>query len=75
LLGVIVVLAVLHYATLLGVRPAAGGVGAGQYAAVAVAGLGWGWCFKSRRPQVYATIGWAPRRYWQRAPLGPGMLP
>jgi amino acid transporter len=59
LLGVIVVLAVLHYATLLGVpsgSPAAWALPA-SYAAVAVAGLGWGLVLKVRRPQVYATIG------------------
>ncbi|MGD0062230.1 MAG: APC family permease [Streptosporangiaceae bacterium] len=59
LLGVIVVLAVLHYATLLGVpsgSPAAWALPA-SYAVVAVAGLGWGLVLRSRRPQVYATIG------------------
>ena len=44
LLGVIVVLAVLHYATLLGVPPGSPAAWAlpASYAAVAVAGLGWG---------------------------------
>jgi amino acid transporter len=59
LLGVIVVLAVLHYATLLGVPPGSPAAWAlpASYAAVAVAGLGWGLVLRSRRPKVYATIG------------------
>ena len=59
LLGVIVVLAVLHYATLLGVPSGSAAAWAlpASYAAVAVAGLGWGLVLKVRRPQVYATIG------------------
>jgi amino acid transporter len=59
LLGGIVVLAVLHYATLLGVPP--GSVAAwalpASYAAAAVAGLGWGLILRTRHPQVYATVG------------------
>jgi len=59
LLGGIVVLAVLHYATLLGVPP--GSVAAwalpASYAAAAVAGLGWGLILRTHRPQVYATVG------------------
>src|ERR1035438_9144562 len=59
LLGVIVVLAVLHYATLLGVPPGSAAAWAlpASYAVVAVAGLGWGLVLKVRRPQVYSTIG------------------
>jgi amino acid transporter len=59
LLTGIVVLAVLHYGTLLGVpagHPAAWALPA-SYAAVAVIGLGWGLILKVRRPQVYAAIG------------------
>jgi amino acid transporter len=55
----IAVLAVMHYSTLLGVRPgsaAAWALPAG-YAAVAVLGLGWGLILRIRRPEVYATIG------------------
>ncbi len=59
LLGGIVVLAVQHYATLLGVPP--GSVAAwalpASYAAAALTGLGWGLILRARRPQVYATIG------------------
>ena len=59
LLTGLVVLAVLHYNTLLGVppgNPAAWALPA-SYAVVAAGGLGWGLVLKVRRPQVYATIG------------------
>jgi amino acid transporter len=59
LLTGIAVLAVQHYATLLGVAPgsaAAWALPAG-YGAVAVLGTGWGLVLKARRPQVYQTIG------------------
>jgi amino acid transporter len=59
LLTGIVVLAVLHYDTLLGVAPnspAAWLLPAG-YAVMAAAGLGWAMILRMRRPQVYATIG------------------
>jgi amino acid transporter len=59
LLGGIVVLAVWHYNTLLGVAP--GSVAAwafpAAYVAVAATGIGWALVLHSRRPQVYATIG------------------
>jgi amino acid transporter len=59
LLAGMVVLAVWHYSTLLGVAPdsiAAWALPAG-YAAVAALGAGWGLVLRVRRPQVYATIG------------------
>jgi amino acid transporter len=59
LLGGMIVLAVQHYATLLGVvagSPAAWAL-PGSYAAVAVTGLAWGLILKARRPSVYAAIG------------------
>jgi amino acid transporter len=59
LLGGIVVLATLHYATLLGVpagAPAAWVLPA-SYGGVAVIGLAWGLVLKFRRPQTYAAIG------------------
>jgi hypothetical protein len=59
LLAGIAVLAIGHYAILLGVRPgavAAWALPAG-YAVVAVIGLGWALMLKTRRPGVYATIG------------------
>jgi amino acid transporter len=59
LLAGIVVLAVLHYGTLLGVPAGATAAWAlpASYAAVAVIGLVWGLVLKVRRPQVYAAIG------------------
>ena len=59
LLAGIVVLALLHYDTLLGVP--AGAVAAwalpASYAVVAVIGLAWGLVLKVWRPQVYAATG------------------
>jgi len=59
LLAAIVVLAVQHYALLLGVPPdsTAAWVLPGAYAAMAVAGVCWGLVLKFRRPHVYAAIG------------------
>jgi hypothetical protein len=62
LLAAIAVLAIQHYAILLGVapgNPAAWALPA-SYAAVAVAGLGWALVLRARRPGVYATIGLGP---------------
>jgi hypothetical protein len=59
LLAGIVVLAVAHYSTLLGVPagdPAAWLLPA-SYALAGAAGLGWGLVLKARRPGVYATVG------------------
>jgi len=78
LLGVIVVLAVLHYATLLGVpsgSPAAWALPS-SYAAVAAGGLGWALVLRARRPTVYATIGLGAHAITgQHAPARHGMLP
>lgn len=59
LLGAIVLLAVLHYATLLGVAPgsAVAWILPVSYGVVAVIGLCWAAVLRARRPQVYATIG------------------
>jgi amino acid transporter len=59
LLTVIVVLAVLHYGTLLGVAPGSPAAWAlpASYAAVAAAGIVWGLVLRSRRPHVYQVIG------------------
>ncbi len=59
LLAGIVVLAVLHYDTLLGVPAGATAAWAlpASYAAVAVTGLAWGLILKIRRPRTYAAIG------------------
>jgi amino acid transporter len=58
-LGGIVVLAVEHYATLLGIPAGSAAAWAlpACYAVAAVAGLGWALILKARRPQVYAAIG------------------
>lgn len=62
LLAGIVVLAVAHYNTLLGVAPGspAAWILPGSYAVVAVSGLCWGLVLKARRPGIYATIGLGP---------------
>jgi amino acid transporter len=59
LLAGVVVLAVAHYDTLLGVPPGDSAAWAlpGSYAVVAVIGLGWGLVLRTWRPQVYAAIG------------------
>ena len=59
LLTGIAILAVQHYATLLGVAPGSAGTWAlpAGYGAVALAGLCWGLIIRVRRPEVYATIG------------------
>jgi amino acid transporter len=59
LLAGIVLLAVQHYALLLGVPPGspAAWVLPASYAAAAAAGIAWGLILKTRRPQVYAAIG------------------
>jgi amino acid transporter len=59
LLGGIVVLAVWHYNTLLGVAAGSDAAWAfpAGYAAVAVIGAGWGLVLRARRPRVYDTIG------------------
>ncbi len=59
LLAGIVVLALLHYATLLGVGPGDPAAWAlpASYGVVAVIGLAWGLILRARRPRVYAAIG------------------
>ena len=59
LLTVIVVLAAMHYGTLLGVAPGSPAAWAlpASYAAVAAAGITWGLVLRSRRPSVYQVIG------------------
>ena len=59
LLAGIVVLALLHYATLLGVRPGspAAWLLPASYAVVAAAGAGWGLILRARRRDLYAAIG------------------
>jgi len=59
LLAGIVVLAVRHYAALLGVPPSDPAAWAlpASYGAVAVAGVVWGLVLRARRPEVYAAVG------------------
>jgi amino acid transporter len=59
LLTGIVVLAVMHYGTLLGVAPGSPAAWAlpASYAAVAAAGITWGLVLRARRPGVYQVIG------------------
>ena len=58
----IVVLAVRNYAALLGVPPGDPAAWAfpAAYAAVGIAGLGWGLALRARRPEVYAAVGLGP---------------
>jgi hypothetical protein len=62
LLGGIVVLATMHYATLLGVPPGTpiAWMLPASYLAVAVIGEVWAVVLKSRRPHVYDAIGLGP---------------
>jgi hypothetical protein len=55
----VIVLALMHYATLLGVPPGspAAWVLPGSYALMAVAATAWGLILRARRPGVYAAIG------------------
>jgi amino acid transporter len=59
LLAVIVVLAIGHYATLLGVAPGspAAWLLPAAYAVAATAGLAWAAFLRSRRPGIYASLG------------------
>lgn len=59
LLTGIVVLAVTHYDTLLGVAPGSPAAWAlpASYAVIAAIGLGWGLILRARRPRTYAAIG------------------
>lgn len=58
----IIVLAVLHYDTLLGAAPGSAAAWAlpASYALVAGIGVGWGLVLRARRPAVYAAIGLGP---------------
>jgi amino acid transporter len=58
-LVVIVVMALMHYATLLGVPPGspAAWLLPASFAFVAVLGLGWAGYLRARRPDIYGTIG------------------
>jgi amino acid transporter len=74
LLTGIAILAVQHYATLLGVAPGSAPAWAlpAGYAAAAALGLGWGVIIKIRRPEVYATIGLGAHAASHQASTAPG---
>jgi hypothetical protein len=75
ILTVIVVLAVLHYGTLLGVPPGspAAWILPATYAVAAVTGLCWGAVLRARRPRVHAAIGLgASAVTGQLTPAAPG---
>jgi hypothetical protein len=77
-LGAIVVLAVQHYGTLLGVPPGSPAAWALPACYVVAAGTGvcWGVLLGARRPQVYATIGLGAHVVTgQLAPARPGTRP
>jgi amino acid transporter len=61
-LGTLAVLAVLHYATLLGVPPGSPATWAlpASYAVITVIGLAWGLILRYHRPDIYARIGLGP---------------
>ena len=59
LLAAAIVLAIMHFGTLLGTGPGnpAAWLLPSAFGVAAVAGLGWGAFLRARRPAVYATIG------------------
>jgi amino acid transporter len=71
-----VALAVMHYATLLGVAPGspAAWILPASFGAVAVAGLGWAAILRVRRPQTWATIGLGPDAVTGHLAARPGVL-
>jgi amino acid transporter len=77
LLTGIAILAVQHYATLLGVAPGSAPAWAlpAGFAAAAAAGLGWGLIIKIRRPDVYATIGLGAHAATRQASTAPRTRP
>jgi len=75
ILAGLAVLAVQHYAALLGVPPGSTSAWAlpASYAAVAVTGLAWGLFLRSRRPAIYAAIGLGAYAAGQPAPARQGI--
>jgi amino acid transporter len=76
LLTGIAVLAVMHYDTLLGVRPGSPAAWAlpGSYAVATAVGLSWGLLLRARRPQVYQAIGLGAHAVTSQAhPAWPGV--
>jgi amino acid transporter len=77
LLAGAVVLAIMHYGTLLGTAPGnpAAWLLPSAYGVAAAAGLAWGIILKARRPGVYATIGLGAHAVTgQAVPVSGGML-
>jgi hypothetical protein len=70
LLSAAIVLAVMHFGTLLGTGPGnpAGWMLPSAFGVAAVAGLCWGAFLRARRPGVYATIGLGAYAVGQAAP-------
>jgi amino acid transporter len=77
LLSGAIVLAVLHFGTLVGTGPGnpAGWLLPSAFGVAAVAGLCWGAFLRARRPQVYATIGLGAHAAGSQATMPGGMLP
>lgn len=73
-LTAIAVLAVMHYAALLGVTPGspAAWVLPASFAAAAATGLCWAAYLRSRRPDIYATIGLGPAAITGQLAPAPG---
>ena len=76
LLSAAIVLADMHFGTLLGTGPGnpAGWLLPSVFGAAAVAGLCWGAFLRARRPAVYATIGLGAHAAGQTAPASGGTL-
>ena len=72
LLAAAIVLAIMHFGTLLGTGPGnpAAWLLPSAFGAAAVAGLCWGAFLRARRPDVYATIGLGAHAAGQATPAG-----
>jgi hypothetical protein len=76
LLAAAIVLAIIHFGTLLGTGPGnpAAWLLPSAFGAAAVAGLCWGAFLRARRPRVYATIGLGAHAAEQVTPASGGTL-
>ena len=76
LVGVLV-LAVVNFATLIGVDPgdALAWQLPGAFGVLALVGLVWGWWLRARRPRVYAAIGLGPNAATGRASTDLPLIP
>jgi amino acid transporter len=77
LLTAIAVLAVRNYALLLGVPPSAAAAWAlpAAYGVAGLVGLGWGMVLRTRRPELYASIGLGARAVTARLAAGDDQPP